>query len=133
VLYVEEPDAGDSTSLEGKLGLVARPDGKKQVTYKGKLLYSFPRIGLDRSRVMASRMRSAAGSSLGTSYTLSARRLKERRRPRQWELTRVLVAGLGNAAATHGVAARMIWLVRTGGSRSLSKRRHVAGTQLFAT
>jgi predicted lipoprotein with Yx(FWY)xxD motif len=33
--------APTGTSLDSKLGLVQRPDGKKQVTYRGKLLYSF--------------------------------------------------------------------------------------------
>ena len=29
------------TSLHGKLGVLRRPDGRRQVTFNGKLLYSF--------------------------------------------------------------------------------------------
>jgi predicted lipoprotein with Yx(FWY)xxD motif len=38
-LTVSGAPKGDS--LDGKLGVITRPDGKKQVTFNGKLLYTF--------------------------------------------------------------------------------------------
>jgi predicted lipoprotein with Yx(FWY)xxD motif len=89
--------APKANSLDGKLGVVTRPGGDKQVTFNGKLLYTFYLDSRGRSEETASTTPSAARSSPGTSSTRTGPRARpvtaSRATPSpatsRWQLSRV--------------------------------------------